>query len=70
MVKTKAKVIISIKKTLDKAKIDMPFETQIHLFHDQTEDRDGQPGQQREGWPMPANNNIQVRPRYKSQTVE
>jgi len=70
VVKTKAKVIISIKKTLDKAKIDMPFETQIHLFHDQTEDRDGQPGQQREGWPMPADNNIQVRPRYKSQTVE
>ena len=31
--------------------IDLPFPTQQVLFHDQTEDSDGDRGRQREGWP-------------------
>lgn len=48
---THSKVIMAIKKALDEAEIDMPFETQVHLFHDQTESDDGVRGNQREGWP-------------------
>ncbi|MEM9734495.1 MAG: mechanosensitive ion channel family protein [Pseudomonadota bacterium] len=44
-------VITAVKLALDKAGIDMPYETQVHLFHDQTEDVDGDRTQQREGWP-------------------
>jgi small conductance mechanosensitive channel len=31
--------------------IDMPFPTQQILFHDQTEETDGDRSRQREGWP-------------------
>ncbi|MEJ6509454.1 MAG: mechanosensitive ion channel family protein [Octadecabacter sp.] len=36
---------------LDEAGIDMPYPTQVHLFHDQTEDWDGDRARQSEGWP-------------------
>ena len=36
---------------LDKAGIDLPYPTQVHLFHDQTEETDGIRSRQREGWP-------------------
>ncbi|NNC37901.1 MAG: mechanosensitive ion channel family protein [Acidimicrobiales bacterium] len=64
VVGVRADVIMKMKRALDKAGIDMPYETQVHLFHDQTEDRDGQPGEQREGWPAPADR--EVKPRYKA----
>ncbi len=64
VVKVRSEAILKIKRALDEAGIDMPYETQIHLFHDQTEDRDGQPGQQREGWPAPKDG--KVKPRYKT----
>lgn len=51
VVHSQARAIKAIKQAFDEAGIDMPFETQIHLFHNQTEDRDGKPGVQREGWP-------------------
>lgn len=44
-------VITSIKQALDKAAIDMPYETQVVLWHDQTEETDGDRTRQREGWP-------------------
>ena len=44
-------VIRAIKLALDEKGIDMPFETQVHLFHDQTEETDGDRTRQREGWP-------------------
>ena len=47
----KAKVVQSIKEALDAADIDMPFETQVHLFHNQTDDADIDPARRREGWP-------------------
>ncbi|MEM0963753.1 MAG: mechanosensitive ion channel domain-containing protein [Bacteroidota bacterium] len=33
--------------------IDLPFPTQVVLFHDQTEETDGDRSRQREGWPVP-----------------
>ncbi len=51
LVATRAEVIRAIKYALDEAGIDMPYETHVHLFHDQTEDIDGVRGEQREGWP-------------------
>ena len=34
------------------AGIDLPFPTQQVLFHDQTEETDGDRANQREGWPV------------------
>ena len=44
-------VLRAVSKAYDEAGIDMPFPTQVHLFHDQTEEVDGRRGRQREGWP-------------------
>jgi small-conductance mechanosensitive channel len=51
VVHVQAMALEGIKKALDGAGIDMPFDTQILLLHDQTEDVDGERGKQREGWP-------------------
>ncbi|MBN3947013.1 MAG: mechanosensitive ion channel family protein [Nostoc sp. NMS7] len=45
------KVLSAIKKTLVENGIDLPFPTQQILFHDQTEEIDGDRSRQREGWP-------------------
>jgi small conductance mechanosensitive channel len=45
------KVISAIKKKLVANGIDLPFPTQQILFHDQTEETDGDRSRQREGWP-------------------
>lgn len=50
VVKVKARVIHQVKLALDKAKIDMPYDTKVHLIHDQTEESDGDRSAQREGW--------------------
>ncbi len=44
-------MITAIKKTLVANGIDLPFPTQQILFHDQTEETDGNRSRQREGWP-------------------
>jgi small-conductance mechanosensitive channel len=41
----------AIKNALTAEGIDLPFPTQQILFHDQTEETDGDRGRQREGWP-------------------
>ncbi|WP_235919353.1 mechanosensitive ion channel family protein [Aureimonas psammosilenae] len=51
VVHVQAAVLQAVKQELDRAGIDMPFPTQVMLFHDQTEETDGMRGQQREGWP-------------------
>ena len=51
VVHVQSRVIEAIKTALDKHGIDMPFETVVQLFHDQTEETDGLRGDQREGWP-------------------
>jgi small-conductance mechanosensitive channel len=49
---TQDKVLTAIKKKLMANGIDLPFPTQQILFHDQTEETDGDRSRQREGWPM------------------
>jgi small-conductance mechanosensitive channel len=44
-------VLTAIRNTLTAHGIDLPFPTQQILFHDQTEDTDGDRSRQREGWP-------------------
>lgn len=53
VVHAQASALEEIKSALDAAKIDMPFETNMLLFHDQTDELDGVRGKQREGWPAP-----------------
>ncbi len=45
------RVLSAIKKKLVENGIDLPFPTQQILFHDQTEETDGNRERQREGWP-------------------
>lgn len=52
VVDLKARVIEAVKLALDEAGIDMPYPTQQVLFHDQTEETDGDRARQREGWPV------------------
>ena len=49
--KSRDRVLSIIKKTLTAHGIDLPFPTQQILFHDQTEETDGDRAHQREGWP-------------------
>ncbi|GHB57962.1 mechanosensitive ion channel family protein [Persicitalea jodogahamensis] len=65
VVHTRAKVIKAIKDALDEARIDMPYNTEVHLFHDQTEATEGNRSKQREGWPAPKEGSTQ--PRWKAQ---
>ncbi|WP_265562395.1 mechanosensitive ion channel family protein [Sphingomicrobium arenosum] len=61
-VKTRSRVIEAVAYALTEAGIDLPFETNVLLFHDQTEEGDGDRGAQREGWPS---GNDNPRPRYR-----
>ena len=54
---TRDKVLTAIKNKLIVNGIDLPFPTQQILFHDQTEDTDGDRSSQREGWPA-GNNDV------------
>jgi small-conductance mechanosensitive channel len=45
------RVLTAIKKKLSANGIDLPFPTTQVLFHDQTEETDGDRQRQREGWP-------------------
>ncbi len=64
IVANRANAIRAVKYALDEAGVDMPYDTQIHLFHDQTEDTDGDREAQREGWPAP-HQGQKPQPRYK-----
>lgn len=48
---TQDRVLTAIKQTLSAHGIDLPFDTRVVLFHDQTEETDGDRRRQREGWP-------------------
>jgi small conductance mechanosensitive channel len=48
-------VLTAIKQKLSENGIDLPYPTQQILFHDQTEETDGDRAQQREGWPAGQN---------------
>ncbi|MGF1674627.1 MAG: mechanosensitive ion channel family protein [Rivularia sp. (in: cyanobacteria)] len=45
------KVLTAVKNKLTANGVDLPFPTQQILFHDQTEETDGNRNRQREGWP-------------------
>ncbi len=64
VVTNRASVLRAIKLALDKAKIDMPYDTKVQLIHDQTEETDGDRTGQREGWPTPRDG-TSPEPRYK-----
>jgi small conductance mechanosensitive channel len=62
---TRDLVLSAIKRKLSANGIDLPFPTQQILFHDQTEETDGDRTRQREGWPagpggVPAPRRIRV----------
>ncbi|MCJ7420308.1 mechanosensitive ion channel family protein [Sphingomicrobium astaxanthinifaciens] len=61
-VRTRSRVIENVAYALTEAGIDLPFETNVLLFHDQTEETDGDRSAQREGWPSQDDN---PRPRYR-----
>ncbi|MEO7563598.1 MAG: mechanosensitive ion channel family protein [Sphingomicrobium sp.] len=68
-VHVRARVVLKIFETAKAHGIDLPFPTQVMLFHDQTEDVDGDRTRQREGWPSgedsPAPRHINARLRSK-----
>ena len=55
VVQMQGRVIGAIKRALSDAGIDLPFPTRVVLFHDQTEETDGDRARQREGWPAGEN---------------
>lgn len=61
VVKVKDRVLEGVAQSLAGAGIDMPFPTNVVLFHDQTEATDGDRTKQREGWPA-GNNPPAARP--------
>ncbi len=54
VVHIQAKVILAIYQAAKDAAIDLPFPTTVMLFHDQSEESDGDRARQREGWPAGA----------------
>ena len=53
VVKLRDTVLKQVSEALLAKGIDLPFPTQQILFHDQTEETDGDRAEQREGWPPP-----------------
>jgi small-conductance mechanosensitive channel len=51
LLQVQSRVITAFKENLVAHGIDLPFPTQQILFHDQTEETDGDRSRQREGWP-------------------
>ena len=51
VVHVRSQVIAKIKERMDAEAIDLPYPTQVVLWHDQTEATDGDRTAQREGWP-------------------
>ncbi|MGB5634820.1 MAG: mechanosensitive ion channel family protein [Waterburya sp.] len=58
---TQDRVLTQLNNKLVAAGIDLPFPTQQILFHDQTEETDGDRARQREGWPAAQGNNPKPR---------
>jgi small conductance mechanosensitive channel len=62
VVATTDRVLEAVKNKLTAHGIDLPFPTEQILFHDQTEETDGDRRRQREGWPAPKEGEV-PRPR-------
>ena len=50
-VHVRARVILAVRRVAREYGIDLPYPTTVTLFHDQTEEVDGDRTRQREGWP-------------------
>lgn len=68
VVTVRSEVIRRVKKALDEARIDMPYDTNVLLMHDQTEETDGDREAQREGWPAPEHD--KPKPRWRAEQGE
>ena len=68
VIAVQSKIIAAIKSKLLENGIDLPFPTQQILFHDQTEETDGDRSRQREGWP--AGKGPVPRPRRAATSLE
>ena len=55
VVHIRSKVVLAIWEAASEHGIDLPYPTSVILFHDQTEDTDGDRTAQREGWPAGKN---------------
>ena len=53
VVRLRDRVLRAVYGALSAAGVDLPFPTQVVLWHDQTEAADGDRTRQREGWPVP-----------------
>ena len=51
VVRLRGRILEQIRERFPAAGIDLPYPTQVMLFHDQTEETDGDRLRQREGWP-------------------
>jgi len=67
MVRVRDRVIPAIRRKLGESGIDIPYPTHQVLFHDQTEETDGDRARQREGWP--AGKTATPRPRSIAQSI-
>ncbi len=65
VVHVKSAVIRAVKLALNEARIDLPYDTQVLLLHDQSEAGDGDRSKQREGWPAPRDGS--PKPRWVAQ---
>lgn len=63
------RVLEQVRARLPAAGIDLSYPTQVVLFHDQTEETDGDRARQREGWPAPARGGA-PRPARLSSAIE
>ena len=63
VVHVQARVILALYEAAKAHGIDLPFPTTVMLFHDQTEEVDGDRKRQREGWP--AGKGDSPRPRWR-----
>ena len=67
MVRARDLVIPAIRRKLGENGVDIPYPTHQILFHDQTEETDGERARQREGWP--ASKQATPRPRSIAQSI-
>ncbi len=67
MMRVRDRVIPAVRRKLGENGIDLPYPTQQVLFHDQTEETDGDRARQREGWP--AGKQAAPRPRSIAQAI-
>lgn len=58
------RVLLALRRVAAERGIDLPFPTQVVLFHDQTEESDGDRRAQREGWPARAEDGDRPRARW------